>query len=148
MMKLIEDSHSVSIHVRRGDYLKGKNLELFGNIATLDYYKNAIARASAACNGGQSPTFFIFSDDIAWCQANLPVDNPVLVNINSGRDSWKDLALMARCKANIIANSTFSWWGAWLNDNPERQVYCPTKFISTDSGNQTIYPPSWHRIQG
>ena len=145
----IDNSHSVSIHVRRGDYLKVQNRALFGGIATADYYRNAIEWVSAdAARAGKSPKFFIFSDDIAWCEDNLGLPDACYVSINRGRDSWKDMALMARCKANIIANSTFSWWAAWLNGHPDKVVLCPTKFSNPDIARQTVYPATWRHIDG
>lgn len=149
IIRQIDASHSVSVHVRRGDYLKDKNAELFGNIATARYYRNAIDWVTK--NGtpsGTVPKFFVFSDDIAWCKENLGVSDAVFVNVNSGKDSWKDMALMSRCRINIIANSTFSWWAGWLNQHPDKTVLCPTKFISTDIAGQTIYPPTWRQIEG
>jgi hypothetical protein len=145
----IDNSYSVSIHVRRGDYLKLQNRVLFGGIATADYYRNAIAWVSAhAARAGKAPKFFIFSNDIAWCEENLGLPDACFVNVNCGNDSWKDMALMTRCKANIIANSTFSWWAAWLNSHPDKVVLCPTKFSNPDTARQTVYPASWRHIEG
>jgi hypothetical protein len=143
----IDASDSVSLHVRRGDYLKGKSAEMFGNIATLSYYRNAIARVVAdGEQAGKVPRFFVFSDDINWCRDNLDIPNAVFVSGNSGRDSWKDMALMARCRTNIIANSTFSWWAAWLNQHPDKQVLCPARFANTEVPGESIYPPQWRRV--
>ncbi len=145
----IDSSHSVSIHVRRGDYLKGINREMFGDIATTRYYRNAVARVIAdAARTDRAPRFFVFSDDISWCQENLEIPNAFFVSLNSGRDSWKDLVLMARCRTNIIANSTFSWWAAWLNRHPDKEVLCPTRFVNTEAPGHNIYPSPWHRIEG
>lgn len=150
--KIIQDidaSNSVSLHVRRGDYLKGKNHEMFGDIATVDYYRNAIARVIVESDRlGKPPRFFVFSDDITWCRENLDISNAMFVSGNSGRDSWKDLVLMARCRTNVIANSTFSWWAAWLNDHPSKQVLCPTRFVNNEVPGESIYPPQWQRVQG
>ncbi|QHE95149.1 alpha-1,2-fucosyltransferase [Pandoraea fibrosis] len=144
----IDNSHSVSIHVRRGDYLKVQNRALFGDIATAGYYRNAIKTVGEhAARAGKTPKFFIFSDDIAWCQENLGLPDAYFVNANRGSDSWKDMALMARCKVNIIANSTFSWWAAWLNGHPDKLVLCPTKFSNPDIARQTIYPATWLHIE-
>lgn len=149
VIRLIEESQSVSIHVRRGDYLNGKNNELFGNIATANYYKNAINWVvNSVTPQAITPKFFIFSDDIAWCKEHFNVGDVVFVNVNSGKDSWKDMVLMSKCRINIIANSTFSWWAGWLNRHPDKVVLCPTKFINTDAAGQTIYPPTWHHIEG
>ena len=148
IIRQINASHSVSVHVRRGDYLKGKNADLFGNIATAQYYRNAIDCVTKNCTSpGVAPKYFVFSDDIAWCKENLDVNDAVFVNINAGKDAWKDMVLMSRCQINIIANSTFSWWAGWLNQQPDKTVLCPTKFISTDTVGLTVYPPTWHQIE-
>jgi hypothetical protein len=149
MLHDIDNSHSVSIHVRRGDYLKAQNRELFGDIATAKYYRNAIEWVRIdATRTGKSPKFFIFSDDISWCEDNLGLPDAFFVNVNRGHDSWKDMALMSRCKVNIIANSTFSWWAAWLNGHADKVVLCPTKFSNPDNAHQTIYPSTWLHIEG
>ncbi|MCX6730649.1 MAG: alpha-1,2-fucosyltransferase, partial [Candidatus Roizmanbacteria bacterium] len=111
--------NSVSIHVRRGDYITNKaNAKSMGFLG-LNYYRNAINKIS---NTVQNPYFYIFSDDIDWCKTNLTslTKNITFINHNSGKNSYKDLLLMATCKQSIIANSTFSWWGGWLNQNKNR----------------------------
>lgn len=149
MLLQIQQTSSVSIHVRRGDYLKGKNAELFGSIATQTYYQNAILWVRQRMfSEGNTPKFFVFSDDIDWCKNTLGLSDATFVNINSGRDSWKDMVLMSHCRMNIIANSTFSWWAAWLNKTTEKAVLCPTKFIRNDTEGQTIYPSTWIQIEG
>lgn len=149
ILQQIDAVYGVSIHVRRGDYLKGINSNLFGGIATLEYYRNAIGWAITYCkHRSLEIKFYVFSDDIDWCKQNLGLRDAVYVSGNSKTDSWKDILLMSHCRANIIANSTFSWWAAWLNQQPNKVVICPTKFINTDSPNQTIYPAAWHQIEG
>jgi hypothetical protein len=149
VLRRIRSAHSVSIHIRRGDYLSGENLRLFGNIATIAYYRNAILEATAQAHGaGAKPRFFVFSDDMAWCRTALQLPDAEFVNINSGQDSWKDLALMSYCRINILANSTFSWWAAWLNQHPDKCIFCPTRFISTDQPGQSIYPSTWRQVAG
>lgn len=141
-IKKIESTNSVSIHVRRGDYLNNANINLFGSVATLDYYQRAIdfmELKNPECH------FFIFSNDIAWVKDNLFMKNVTFVRGNSGTDSWKDMFLMTLCKHNIIANSTFSWWGAWLNKNQNKLVLCPNKFLMTDNYTD-VYPESWIKI--
>lgn len=145
----IDTCHSVSMHIRRSDYLKGKNSELFGGIATVAYYRNAINWVREhGTPEGVTPRFYVFSDDIEWCKQSLDLSDAVFVNVNSGTRAWQDMALMSRCKINIIANSTFSWWAAWLNPDPNKVVLCPTKFTNADTEEQTIYPPDWLHIEG
>lgn len=141
-------SFSVSIHIRRGDYLDPHNRQLFGSIATIAYYKKAIIEVvKLAEASGLEPNFFIFSDDIEWCRETLVLSNVEFISINNGKDSWKDLALMSKCRVNILANSTFSWWAAWLNQNSDKYIFCPMHFVSTDDTGDNIFPPSWIKIE-
>lgn len=116
ILKHIQKTVSVSIHVRRGDFITNKANSQFVGI---DYYITAIKKINKSIF---NPVFFIFSDDISWCKENLtPLINRVqFINHNKGKNSYKDLVLMSNCKHNIIANSTFSWWGAWLNQNKNK----------------------------
>ncbi len=137
----IKNTNSISIHIRRGDYLNNASVE---KICTLTYYKNAIREI---CKRTTYPTFFIFSDDIPWCKENLPLENSVFVTENTGRDSYKDMQLMSYCKHNIIANSTFSWWGAWLNSNPNKIVIAPDRWFNGVDGTKDIIPEGWIKVQ-
>lgn len=124
ILKHIQETHSVSIHVRRGDYITNKtNAKTFGFIG-LDYYINAIKKIKKIVS---NPVFFIFSDDIFWCKKNLNslVNNVYYIDHNKDKNSYKDLLLMSACKHNIIANSTFSWWGGWLNKNSNKIIIKP-----------------------
>lgn len=141
IVKEISSCNSVSIHVRRSDFVKQSTL--FGNIATPEYYKKAMEYIK---NRVEHPVFYIFSDDIGWCRENIEEENMYFVDWNMGEDSWKDMMLMSKCKHNINANSTFSWWGAWLNENPEKIVIVPDKFMNVE-GSEQIYPKDWIKIQ-
>lgn len=138
-------SHSVSLHVRRGDYLSNeKTRDKFG-VCSLFYYENAIKSIVKTVT---DPRFFIFTNDPGYVKKNLKIDYPVVyVTHNSGKKSYEDMRLMSHCKHNIIANSSFSWWGAWLNRNPNKMIICPEpafdKMILSDDD---FYPPSWVRI--
>ena len=109
-----------SIHVRRGDYLKYPNL----NICTPGYYEKAVAALLAS---RPVSSFIVFSEDLEYCRQTLRLgDRPAaFVGWNGGRDSWQDMAMMARCDHHVIANSSFSWWGAWLNPAPEKAIVAP-----------------------
>lgn len=132
---------SVSIHVRRGDYLKSKNL---GGICSSNYYQKALERVEKQM---RNPYFFIFSDDINWCKENIKVLNGFYIDWNIGLDSYKDMHLMSLCKHNIIANSSFSWWGAWLNNNPDKLVIAPDRWFGNKKTNiRDITPDAWVRI--
>lgn len=114
ILEQIQNTMSVSIHVRRGDYITNRtNIPKF---IGLDYYVNNINKIKKLI---PNPVFFVFSDDIPWCKKNLDQlpNNIYYINHNTGKNSYKDLVLMSTCKHNIIANSSFSWWGEWLNKN-------------------------------
>lgn len=133
ILKIIKESESVSLHIRRGDYMDEHNFKLYGNIATEEYYKNAIQIIKSRV---EDPTFFIFSNDMEWVKNNLNIDSKVeYIDINYGADSYKDMQLMSNCKHNIIANSSFSWWGAWLNNNKNKIVIAPKKWINKEGVN-------------
>ncbi|CCN35030.1 putative WblA protein [Vibrio nigripulchritudo SO65] len=130
--------NSVSIHVRRGDYLL---LDVYRNL-TLDYYSEAIKLVRIT---NPDSKFFIFSNDINWCKSNFKsVDNAIFVD--STVDEFDDMFLMSKCKTNIIANSTFSWWAAWLNNNSGKIVYCPKKWRNDTTEVHKGLPEGWNII--
>ncbi len=118
----IRTSNSVSIHVRHGDYKK------YGfSILPIEYYKKAVSLIN---NRIEKPVYYVFSDDKDYIMNAFDfLDNVVLVTNNSGKISYKDMQLMSQCKHNIIANSGFSFWGAWLNNNPDKIVIAPQKHV-------------------
>lgn len=121
IQKMIKDSTSVALHVRRGDYLSESGLY---DICNIDYYNNAIKKLNELVKAEMN--YFVFSDDIVWCKKNLNIlSNAHYIDWNNNDESWIDMYLMSQCKHNIIANSTFSWWGAWLNNNIEKVVIAP-----------------------
>ncbi len=138
MADRIKQSNSVSIHVRRGDYLK--NADIFGGICTEDYYREAIKYISEKID---NPVFYMFSDDTEWVTDNFSFLDYTLVDINKGKNSHRDMYLMSICKHNIVANSTFSWWGAWLNTNKDKIVIRPKHFLNIDGGRDYIFPNEW-----
>lgn len=87
----------------------------------------------------------LFSDDIEWAKQNMQIKNGIFVDWNKSIDSWQDMYLMSLCKHNIIANSSFSWWGAWLNTNPNKIVIAPQQWMKSDSGKDVI-PETWIRL--
>lgn len=141
MLVQIRQSHqSVGIHVRRGDYTKHiRTYHLMGGICTAKYY------ASAAKLFDPNATFFIFSDDIEWCKEYIKFPNTIYVSQESSENDWQDMALMSVCNHQIIANSSFSWWAAWLNDYPDKKVITPHKWYNT-MNDIDIIPESWQRI--
>lgn len=140
MINLIRKTNSVSIHIRRGDYV---NLQHFHGLCGLDYYRKSI---DFITKNIKNPYLFIFSDDMQWVKKNLKTDAPCeYIDFNNGSDSAWDMWLMANCKHNIIANSSFSWWGAWLNQNPNKIVIAPKQWFSNGSKTD-IVPVNWKRI--
>ncbi|MDR0830520.1 MAG: alpha-1,2-fucosyltransferase [Prevotellaceae bacterium] len=140
--QLIEQSNSVSIHIRRGDYFSAQYVNGFANICTLDYYNNAVEKIK---NEVKNAEFFIFTDDTDWVTENFKLENSHFITHNSGGNSWQDMYLISRCKHNIIANSSFSWWGAWLNNNAEKIVIAPKKWWQTLEKDDVV-PQNWRRI--
>tara|TARA_B100000787_G_C16199329_1_gene303764 strand:+ start:11687 stop:12592 length:906 start_codon:yes stop_codon:yes gene_type:complete len=119
----IRKSNSVSIHVRRGDYVSNANFTSDFPVCSLDYYNAAIKNITSYI---PDPTFFVFSDSVEWTKSNLVIPYPVVyVDNNQGQSSYQDMHLMSLCDHNIIANSSFSWWGAWLNKNNSKMVVAP-----------------------
>ncbi len=116
----INSSNSISIHVRRGDYLLPEISNYHGN-CDLRYYKESMSFISKEVS---NPLFFVFSNDLDWCKQNLPADFNLVFVQHDGENFW-DLLLMSYCKHNIIANSSFSWWSAWLNKNANKIVVAP-----------------------
>jgi hypothetical protein len=139
----INQNDSISIHVRRGDFLLKTNNN--HNVDLKKYYFTAIEKTSKLFS---NPKYFIFTDDPLWVTKNFNLDYSfTIVDINRGTDSFLDMYLMTLCKSNIIANSSFSWWGAWLNNMQDKVVYAPKnwfkdKTICTDS----LIPNSWNII--
>ncbi len=125
----IEQGESVSIHVRRGDYLLPQNQDLFGNICTDMYYEKAVKKMMES---RPDCTFYLFTNDNQWAAERLRErkDFPiVLVELPGNRD-YETLMLMSRCRHNILANSSFSWWASYLNDNPDKQVIAPAEWMN------------------
>ena len=137
--KASRSSNSVFVHVRRGDYLSPTFKDMFEGCCALTYYAQAIDYAKK-----QMPDlkFYCFSDDIQWAKDNLPLDDATFIDWNHGTDSPLDMYLMSQCKAAIIANSTFSYWGARLGQ--KKQFVChPLKWINKPEGNFDIIPDGW-----
>lgn len=135
----MQKTESISIHIRRGDYLLPKYINVYGNVCTLEYYAKAI---DIIRNKFLSPHFYIFSNDIKWVLDNLNLDNATYVDWNVNGDSFYDMYLMSQCKANIIANSSFSYWGAFFNENKNVVIY-PRKWYNSTFLPPLIFPKTW-----
>jgi hypothetical protein len=134
---------SVSLHIRRGDYVvRGEGPQ----VLSLGYSVRAMQMMTEKL---RKPNFFVFSDDIDFARENLPRGkNVIFVDHNDEGHACEDLRLMSACRHNIIANSTFSWWGAWLNSNPGKLVCAPLSWhnINPDVHYPDLIPPTWQRI--
>lgn len=137
----IGQTTAVSLHVRRGDYVSDAKANAAHGLCSLDYYRAAVLHIAAHV---ERPEFFVFSDDIAWVKANLKINFPCCyVDHNQGAASYNDMRLMSLCGHHIIANSSFSWWGAWLNPNPGKIVVAPRKWFANDKSVEDLFPAGW-----
>lgn len=147
ILQKIENTESVSIHIRRGDYISNPNANKTHGLCDNTYYENALAHLESANILSDTTKLFIFSDDIEWCINNLKFDYPCEFVPGSIERPEIDMFLMSQCKHNIIANSTFSWWGGWLNDHEQKIVIAPKTWFQTSKLNAAdIVPDSWTRI--
>ena len=146
ILKKIQDCNSVSIHIRRGDYITNPKTRGIHFICDEEYYRKAIETIMKQI---EKPHFFVFSDDPAWAQNHIVPDAPVTyVSHNMDIQSFEDMRLMIHCHHHIIANSSFSWWGAWLGKKPEQLVIAPGKWFNTKVYNYHDRLPSGWLIVG
>ena len=139
----LEKYTAASIHVRRGDYLKSK---YFKDICSITYYKKAISKLKGK---DTIDLFLVFSNDPQWCKENLSAEfddvEVIYIDWNKGKESFRDIQLMSLCKHNIIANSSFSWWGAWLNKHSDKIIIAPSKWKNVPY-QLDIIPQDWIKI--
>lgn len=126
-LESIESGNSISVHIRRGDYVKEKFASIYGGICTTEYYQSAMKYMRQNVD---NPKFFLFTNDPEWVKENMLEEDCVLVEGNDESTGYIDMMLMSRCKHNIIANSSFSWWGAWLNSYSDKIVVAPSKWLN------------------
>lgn len=145
LLNEIEKSESVAIHIRRGDYVNNPKTLKFHGICSLDYYKDSMAYI---LDQKPNASFYIFSDDHNWVNENIVKNknNMRLVTHNKGENSCWDLFLMSKCKNIITANSTFSWWAAWLNQNPNGTIIAPLKWFNAQKEPNNFIPKNWIRL--
>ena len=136
----INSNNSISIHLRRGDFLLKQNNNHNTNLK--EYYLKAINYSSKFL---KNPKYFIFTDDPSWVSENFILKHSYfIVDINHGSKSFLDMHLMSLCQINIIANSSFSWWGAWLNNKKDKIVYAPKNWFNDKSiCTDDLFPKSW-----
>ncbi len=146
MLERIRSGLSLSLHVRRGDYASDAATLATHGLCSPDYYDRAV-RAIAERTGG-TPTIYIFSDDPDWAEENLAFGfETVVVRGNDAATNYEDLRLMSACDHHVIANSSFSWWGAWLDPKPDAVTVAPQRwFAHPDMHNPDIIPERWVRV--
>lgn len=145
LMSTINGCNAISIHFRRGDYVTdAKNVTRYGEYSN-DYYMRAVELVTLRVD---RPHFFVFSDDPAWVREHLTISHTMTqVDHNGPGKAYEDLRLMSLCRHHIIANSSFSWWGAWLNPRPDKVVIAPSRWfndIAFDTSD--LIPASWLRV--
>lgn len=139
----IKTNQAVSIHVRRGDYQSNPIVKKQFGSCSQDYYLKAVNKIQTEIKNAK---FFIFGDDISWIKNNLKLpSNSVFVSDLNLKDA-EELVLMSHCQHNIIANSSFSWWAAWLNQNPTKVVIAPTPWFDTIKYDRELLPSSWIQL--
>lgn len=144
MARRMRASPSVSVHIRRGDYVANPKVAASYGPCTEAYYKRAAAEITKHV---AHPTWFVFSDDIDWVKENLDFPGTVIYVSGEAANDQEELLLMAACSHNVIANSSFSWWGAWLNQNPDKMVVAPSPWFDTrQKDHADILPSSWTHI--
>lgn len=137
-------ANSVSLHIRRGDYVADAKINSVHGTCPLDYYRCAAAHIAGQV---RSPEFFVFSDDPAWVRENLKLDYPLHLVSDGRLQNFEELTLMSRCHHHITANSSFSWWGAWLNPRPDKLICAPrTWFLDPALNARDLVPDSWLRF--
>ena len=143
VLDLIKRTTSVSLHIRRGDYANNEITKAFRGLTGLGYYQEAANKISRKI---KNPHFFIFSDEPEWCRQNLKLSFPSTY-VSHNVDGSEDMRLMIHCQHHIIANSTFSWWGAWLNPRKDKIVYAPKQWFNDSSmDTKDVLPKNWIKI--
>lgn len=142
LLESIRNSESVAVHVRRGDYVSSSRVNQHYEPCPMEYYKSSVQSILAKV---RKPRFFLFSDDVEWTEQNLRIySNDVIVSKYTNHDELIDLILMSNCKHQIIANSSFSWWAAWLNANRPKIVIAPGKWTKDEKKDKTnLIPEDW-----
>jgi hypothetical protein len=141
----ITSCESVSLHIRRGDYVTDEKTNTIHGTCDLDYYARGVECLAQKVH---HPCFFIFSDDPEWAEENLRITHPAtFVSHNGPKKNYEDLRLMSQCRHHVIANSSFSWWGAWLNQYPEKLIVYPNRWFKEKKFNtKDLIPSTWQRL--
>lgn len=144
VLNLIREGPAVSVHVRRGDYVSNVSASALHGTCTPEYFEQACRIVTSRVQGLR---FFVFSDDVVWSRATLRFPGPTtFVDHNGPEAAFQDMRLMALCDHHVIANSSFSWWGAWLGANPQRIVVAPQQWFADGRSTSTLLPADWIRV--
>ena len=136
----IAERQSVSVHLRRGDYLSDRIMD----VCSMDYYRGSAIYMEERIG---HPAYFVFSDDADWVRSHVDfLPGATFIDHNKGPDSYQDMQLMSLCKHHIIANSSFSWWGAWLNPSAEKIVVAPRTWFRDGRDDSDLVPSQWTRL--
>ncbi len=144
-LRIKETANTVSLHIRRGDYVSNPHTNSIHGTCSLQYYQQALQLIEQKY---PKLNLFVFSDDPEWTQAHIQSSHPmVFVNHNGSETAHEDLHLMSLCQHNIIANSSFSWWAAWLNQYPDKIICYPDPwFRGGNLDTSDLCPDSWHEV--
>ncbi|WP_300156628.1 alpha-1,2-fucosyltransferase [Solidesulfovibrio sp.] len=134
------DAGAVSLHVRRGDYVSNPVTAAYHGACSLEYYRRAVDHVAGRVT---APHFYLFSDDPDWVRENLRLAHPCTVVDGNADDGAADMALMRACAHHVVANSSFSWWGAWLGENPEKIVVAPRHWFREPKDTRDLIPSQW-----
>lgn len=142
-LKQIKSTLSVSLHVRRGDYVSDFKTSQRYNIDLTRYYRKSMAILKQKVN---KPVFFVFSDDYKWVQGAFSGKQNIRIVSDNKLQDYEELYLISKCQHNITANSTFSWWGAWLNNSPDKIVLTPRHWYKDQPTSPELIPNKWIKI--
>lgn len=142
LAKQIDKVNAISLHVRRGDYVKNLATLAMHGVCSVEYYNAAVEYFLSRIN---NPVFFIFSDDMPWVKENLSMAAPTHY-VGHNDQAYDDMHLMSLCKHHVIANSSFSWWGAWLNASPDKIVVAPKQWFAHPRNTKHLLPEEWVKL--
>ncbi len=136
--------NSVAVHIRRGDYVRNPKTFLYHGVCPLEYYEKALSYLRRKVG---DVTLFVFSDEIEWAKGQKLFENAIFVSSPELQD-YEEMYLMSLCRHNVIANSSFSWWGAWLNRNENKIVVAPKRWFNVTKDTSNLIPRDWIRVKG
>lgn len=142
IMNKIRETNSISLHIRRGDYVNNPHTNQVHGVLPLEYYLQAMQILNDTV---VSPCYYVFSDDIPWARQNMnTIRNITFVDCNDTEQDYFDFNLISACKHHIVANSSFSWWAAWLNNYSDKTVIAPRRwFMDSSRDSRDLLPPAW-----